>query len=262
MKNNINETLIFDDESIVFIDNKTKGHKTLQKMLTEKSITWTSIPDKNVTHIVCTRHQCDKFHPPSVKYAINPDWKTVPKYIQDKFDCVTSGCILIDTITGYNSYNRWYGSKFNRREFIGYIDDNGGKTTNKFIIDKSFNCFKDKKIYSYNEFKRCFENKNRSKIEDTEDSVISLLTSKDDVNIKLAVTLIEQYKMDERWVPWLKLNQHIKEVRLLLRKLGLSYPGTYNKRRYIKDDIHYHIAMLDVPKGYEIDFIKALYQNE
>lgn len=261
MKNNINEILIFDDKSIVFIDNKTKGHKTLQKMLTKRSITWTSIPHKDVTHIVCTRHKCDKFNTSLLKYTINPDWKSVPKYIQDKFDSVTSGCILIDTISGYNSYNRWYNSKFNRREFIGYINSTGQKI-NKFIIDKSFNCFKDKKIYSYDEFKRCLENKNRNKIEDTEDSVISLLTSKDAVNIKLAVTLIEQYKMDERWVPWLKLNQHIKEVRLLLRKLGLSYPGTYNKRRYIKADIHYHIAMLDVPKGYEIDFIKALYQNE
>ena len=59
-----------------------------------------------------------------------------------------------------------------------------------------------------------------------------------------------------------KIKSHIKEVRLLLRKLGLSYPGTYNKRRYIKDDIHIILQCIDVPKGYEIDFIKALYQNE
>jgi hypothetical protein len=261
MKNNINETLTFNVNSIVFIDNKTKGHKTLQKMLTKRSITWTSIPHKDVTYVVCTRYQCDKFYSSNVIYTLNPEWEKAPKDIQDKFESVNVSSVFIDSLTGHNSYNRWYNKKWNRRQFIGYIDDNG-KEINKFIIDKSLNCFEGKRIYSYNEFKRCLENKNRVEIEDTEDSVLSLLKSKDDVNIKLAVTLIEQYKMDERWVPWLKLNQHIKEVRLLLRKLGLSYQGTYNKRSYIKDDIHYHIAMLDVPKGYEIDFIKALYQNE
>jgi hypothetical protein len=261
MKNNINEALVFDDKSLVFIDTKTKGHKTLQKILTKRSIAWTSTPHKTATHVVCTREKCDKFYPSTTKYIINPDWKNINQSIQDKFKNVSASCILIDPVTGYNSYNRWYGSKFNRREFIGYTTSTGQKI-NKFIINKSFNCFAGKKVYSYNEFKRCLENKNRVEIEDTEDSVISLLTSKDEVNVKLAVILIEQYKMDKRWVPWLKLNQHIKEVRLLLRKLGLSYKGTNNRRRYIKNDIHYNLRMLDIPKGYEIDFIKALYENE
>lgn len=260
MKNNINETLTFDVNSIVFIDNKTKGYKTLQKMLTKRSITWTSIPHKDVTYVVCTRHQCHRFYSNQTIYILNPEWSLVPKDIQDKYESVSSTAVFIDT-TGRNVYNRWYNSKFNRREFIGYIDDNG-KEINKFIIDKSFNCFEGKRIYSYNEFKRCLENKNRVEIEDTEDSVLSLLKSKDSVNIKLAVTLIEQYKMDKRWIPWLKLNQHIKEVRLLLRKLGLSYQGTYNKRRWIKSEIDYHISNLDVPEEYKIDFIKAIYENE
>ena len=103
---------------------------------------------------------------------------------------------------------------------------------------------------------------NRSKIEDTEDSVISLLKSKDSTNIKLAVVLIEQYKMDKRWIPWLKLNQHIKEVRLLLRKLGISYPGTYNRRQWIKSEIDYPISTLDVPEEYKMEFIKSIYENE
>jgi hypothetical protein len=260
MKNNINETLTFDVNSIVFIDNKTKGYKTLQKILTKRSITWTSIPHKDVTYVVCTRHQCDKFYSGQTIHILNPEWKTVPENIQDKFESVNESSVAINS-SGRNFYNRWYNRQFNRRQFIGYIDDNG-KEINKFIIDNSFNCFEGKRIYSYNEFKRCLENKNRVEIEDTEDSVLSLLKSKDSVNIKLAIALIEQYKMDERWIPWLKLNQHIKEVRLLLRQLGISYQGTLNKRKWIKSDIDYHISNLNVPKGYEVDFIKAIYENE
>jgi len=261
MENKINETLIFDNDSLVFIDNKTKGYKTLQKILDKKNIKWTSKITIGVTYIVCTRHKTDNFYQTNDIYILNPQWKNAPINIKEKFHTVTKSEILIDSITGYNSYNRWYNKKFNRKEFIGYTDSNGLKV-GKFIIDKSFNSFHGKRIYSYNEFKRAIENENRSKIEDTEDSVISLLKSKDSTNIKLAVVLIEQYKMDKKWIPWLKLNQHIKEVRLLLRKLGISYPGTYNRRKWIKSEIDYPISTLDVPKEYKMEFIKSIYENE
>ena len=50
-----NEALKLDNNALVFIDKRTRGHKALETKLTKLGVKWSNDIIKGVTHAVCTR---------------------------------------------------------------------------------------------------------------------------------------------------------------------------------------------------------------
>lgn len=116
-------------------------------------------------------------------------------------------------------------------------------------------------IYSYKEFKHLLDNESRTSLEDTESGVLKLLKSSDDANIRLALTMISTYKADPRWVPWLQLNGHLKEVRVYLRQLGIPVQNGIRKQSYtrrLKREVMRNFNFLAIPSDYKSEFIRDI----
>lgn len=208
--NNYNSELIFNDSSLVFLDPKTKGYKTLQDILSKKNVKWTNVIEKDVTHAVCTRYACNQLHV-------------------------------------YESIN----SKGNHHYVYGINDGE---------LDRNWNLLKDKKIYSYNEFLYLLDNPKRVESEYS-DKILELLKTCDESNITLAITMMDNYIVDPRWIPWLKMNTWIADVRKYLRKINVDFHinnSTDNLRNNLKWRIEDLIRGFDVPKEYRLDFLKDL----
>lgn len=200
-----NSTLKFDKDSLVFLDTKTKGWKTLHKLLDKKGVKWTNVITKEVTHSVCTRHTSDSL------------------FVWQYYD---------------------------------------GTYMNKCMRDGlDWSLLTAKKIYSFKEFKYLLENEQRTEIEDTEDMILDLLMSDDSINIELALTLVDNYKMDKRWIPWLLINIHLPSVRKYLRRLGIKYrqwSSTGSTLWHLKRNLKNALNQYHVPDEYLGEFIKII----
>lgn len=206
VKNEYNNELILDDTSLVFIDPKTKGCKSLEKLLTERNIKWVNLIENNVTHSVCTRYACDK----------------------------------LDA----------YVDKYNHYLYINYNRSSHEK-------DQNWPLLKDKKIYSYNEFMYLLNNSNRTSTEYS-DKIIMLLKSCDQSNVELAIVMMDNYTVDERWIPWLKMNAHLTVVRAYLRKLNIKFGSNPPRKSDLIQYFGYQFDKLNVSKEYRSEFLNQL----
>lgn len=263
----LNEIIEFDTNSLVYVDTKTKGCKTLQKMLDKRNVKWTNDLYEGCTHLVCTRLQASESYV-SGEFEYNSDWDNVPDDVKQKYYKVQKHNVYLSNDKQLCCFGGYYNPSHHYISYGTVIECNG---IPKFTYNDSWDKMRGKRIYSYNEFKRILENNDRTELKEDNGTIIELLKTADKTNIELAVTLIEQYKMDPKWIPWLLLNRHNNDVRKLLRKLNVKYSNTYSsyyrnhpgkliqeQKRKIKE----LIDQWQVPKDYAIDFIKELYEYE
>lgn len=267
----INEVLKFDENSLVHLDIKTKGWKTLSKLLDKKGVKWTNEKDPNATHIVCTRYASESLNYLCEK-ILNPLWETKAS-AEDKerfkevliTDCDVIGSRYVN-FTKVTCNLRYSRTRSNLKIFNGgeSVESNG---ICKFILSYAWEVYKCKKVYSFKNFKNILENENRTEInEDDKNKITNLLKSGDHTNIKLALLLTENYTLQEEWIPWLKLNSNFKEVRNFLKSNNIwhlerswfSNTSLDKKIKYIKHELYSHINFLTSANTNKDELIKEI----
>lgn len=139
-------------------------------------------------------------------------------------------------------YHNVYENKFESRRI----------TEEGFVNWKSFH---NVNIYSLPQFDRAISEFDEL---DEADKILDLLKSGNDTNATLAIQLINNYEIDERWIPWLLMNSSNKDIRKYLRVNNIQYSTqTFEGNKW---DVLYHLKSIinhfQVPKEQRLDFIK------
>jgi len=144
----------------------------------------------------------------------------------------------------------WRGGIFNYPKSYTSVEDNQYRK-----IGQS-------NIYNPNEFALLLKNVNSRDMSEYSRQIIDLLKTMDKVKVKLAITLIGDAMLEDKWIPWLLINKN-NGTRLLLSNNNIG-PGNWHVSntkynfRVACNDLKYR---LKIPSTYMDEFLVEFYNN-